>query len=300
MIAVVAILLLVCICLPLFYAWRIWRLDESSILGWLLVVADGCIFVALICLVGRWDIAGCYTPPMLLAFLAAAIAVSCIRHVRHPFLPRDRGAFIRTRLPTMLSMAAFGAALAYVVSGTMAPDEKRELTFPVRDGRFTIAQGGSITLLNKHAPHREQRFAIDITAVGPAGFRASGVLPRGLEHYEIFGMTVVSPCDGTVTGVVNGLPDLTPPDADRKNPAGNHVVLLCDGLQVELAHLQQGSVAVEAGQQVGAGHPIRLVGNSGNTTEPHLHVHAVDPLTDTGVPITFDGRFLVRNDAVEG
>ena len=45
MIAVVLILLVVCIGLPIFYAWRIWRLDEPSILGWLLVVADACVFV---------------------------------------------------------------------------------------------------------------------------------------------------------------------------------------------------------------------------------------------------------------
>jgi hypothetical protein len=48
------------------------------------------------------------------------------------------------------------------------------------------------------------------------------------------------------------------------------------------------------------GDAIWLVGNSGNTTELHLHIHAVDPATDTGVPITFDGRFPVRNRFFRG
>lgn len=58
MTALVVILLFVCLGLPLFYAWHIWRLDEPSIVAWLLVVADACVFVALIILVGRWDMAG--------------------------------------------------------------------------------------------------------------------------------------------------------------------------------------------------------------------------------------------------
>jgi hypothetical protein len=295
MIFVVVILLVVCIGLPLFYAWRIWRQDEPSILGWLLVVADACVFVALIILVGRWDIAGYYLQFVLLAILAVAILASLIVHVRRPFAPTERRPFFRQRLPTALSVAAFGAVLVYVVSGIIPPDRTRDLAFPLRDGRFGVGQGGGITLLNRHASHDAQRYAADITAIGQAGFRASGILPGDLDRYEIFGKPVVSPCAGSVTRIVDGLSDLTPPDADRDNPAGNHVVLLCDGLQVELAHLQQGSVGVEAGEQIETGDAIGRVGNSGNTTEPHLHIHAVDPGTNNGVPITFDGRFPVRN-----
>ncbi|MDR7127110.1 M23 family metallopeptidase [Pseudotabrizicola sp. 4114] len=295
MIIVVAILLLVCIGLPLFYAWHIWRLDESSILGWLLAVADACVFSALIILVGRWDIAGYYLQFVLMAVLAVSVTVSLVRHVRRPFAPPERSAFLKARFPTLISLAAFGAALVYVVSGTTPPGATQDLAFPLRDGRFVIGQGGGNTLLNKHAGHDAQRYAADITAVGPAGFRASGILPDELNRYEIFGNPVVSPCDGTVTGIVDGLPDLVPPEADRENPAGNHVVILCDGLRVELAHLQTGSVSVDVDQQVSVGTRIGLVGNSGNTTEPHLHIHAVDPATNVGVPITFDGRFPVRN-----
>jgi hypothetical protein len=40
---------------------------------------------------------------------------------------------------------------------------------------------------------------------------------------------------------------------------------------------------------------IGRVGNSGNTTEPHLHIHATDPGTGRAVPITFHGRSLTRN-----
>jgi len=295
MIALVIILLAVCLGLPLFYAWRIWRLNEPSALSWLLVVTDGCMFVALIMLVGRWDIAGFYVRFALLGLVAAAVIRSFVRHARRPWAPPQFAGFLRTRFPTILSLVAFSAALAYVVSGLLPPARTTDLAFPLRDGRFTIGQGGGVMLLNRHANHEAQRFAADITAIGPAGFRAGGILPRELDSYEIFGKQVVAPCDGSVMSTGDGLPDLPPPEADRENPAGNHVVLLCGGSQVELAHLQRGSIRVSPSDDVRVGDLMGLVGNSGNTTETHLHIHAVDPDTGAGVPITFDGHFPVRN-----
>ncbi|AQP45077.1 M23 family metallopeptidase [Tessaracoccus flavus] len=75
--------------------------------------------------------------------------------------------------------------------------------------------------------------------------------------------------------------------------AGNHVLIRCaTGDVVALCHLQQGSVSVRVDQPVRAGDPVGRCGNSGNSTEPHVHVQAIDRL-DVGaalpVPITFDG-----------
>ena len=62
-----------------------------------------------------------------------------------------------------------------------------------------------------------------------------------------------------------------------KAPAGNHVVLdLGNGEYALLAHLQRGSVRVEAGDRVRAGDVLGLTGNSGNSSEPHLHFHVQD------------------------
>ena len=85
---------------------------------------------------------------------------------------------------------------------------------------------------------------------------------------------------------------------------GSYVILECRiGLDV-LGHLQRGSVAVQAGQVMEPGHVLGRVGNSGNTGEPHLHVHAqrpgstLAPLSGEPVPIRLGGRYLVRNDRV--
>lgn len=294
MVVVVAALLFASIALPLVLGWRLWRLDEGTRLGWLLVVAETAVFMALIVLVARWDMAGIWSRIALPGLVAVATLVSLRRHAGRPWrmaaVPFWRGYGTR-----VASLAVFGAGLTYVIVGFVASHDPRALTFPLEGGRFVIAQGGGADVLNHHNSHREQRHAIDITAVGKAGLRASGPLPDDPTRYVVFGKTVISPCRGTVATVVDGLPDLSPPTRDRDNPAGNHVILYCDDLSVELAHLRQGSILVEPGDLILAGQPIGQVGNSGNSTEPHLHIHAVDVRTGDGVQMSFDSVIPVRN-----
>jgi hypothetical protein len=158
-----------------------------------------------------------------------------------------------------------------------------------------VGQGGNIGLLSHHAGHRKQRYGLDITAINALGFRAEGLAPKSFDRYVIYGATVVSPCAGEIVTTRSDLPDLVPPQRDRENPRGNFVILRCDDFNVELAHLQTHSVGVRAGDRLAAGDVVGKVGNSGNTTEPHLHVHAVDPESRTGIPLSFGGRWPVRN-----
>ena len=295
MIAVIVLLSFISIALPIAFSWRLWRLDEPARLGWLAVLAETVVLVALILSLGRWDIAGIWTRMALVGLLVGCILRSAFRHARRPWHVADAGPIWRSHAPTWASLALFGAALVYVMVWGMARHDPRALAFPLEGGRFVVAQGGGIGILNHHAGHPAQRHALDIVAIDAAGFRAAGFLPADPARYAIFGKAVVSPCTGTVTAAVDGLPDLLPLSADRTNPAGNHVVIACGDLQVELAHLRKGSVVVAAGQQIAVGTVIGQVGNSGNSTEPHLHVHAVDARSGMGVQMSFDGVVPVRN-----
>lgn len=287
-------MLIVCIAVPLFYAWRIARLREPHLAGWLITAAEAGVIVALVMLMGRWDMAGYYTRALLIVVFVGAVIVSFLRHARRPWR-QQANPVLRGRWTQVASLLLFGGALVYVASGLALPDTARDLGFPLDGGRFMVGQGGGNSLLNRHAGHPAQRYAADIVAIGPAGFRARGLAPAELDAYQIFGMAVTSPCDGRVTAARDGLPDLAPPARDRTHPRGNHVIIACDDVSVELAHFRQGSVSVESGALVLAGDQLGEVGNSGNTTEPHLHIHAVDPVTGAGVPITFAGRAPVRN-----
>ncbi len=188
-----------------------------------------------------------------------------------------------------------------------------DLQFPLGPGIYLVVNGGSDTLVNAHESTRsDDRFrdfhgqsaGVDLVRVNRAGLRARGWQPADPGAYAIFGTPVRAPCGGRVVAATDGLPDMTPPAVDRAHLAGNHVILDCAGTWVVLAHLTRGSVAVRAGQDVVALAPIGRAGNSGNTTEPHLHVHAQRPGTAAApfggapVPITMDGAYLVRNDRV--
>ena len=72
-----------------------------------------------------------------------------------------------------------------------------------------------------------------------------------------------------------------------------------------LAHIKKGSFKIKQGDAIAKGQPLAEVGNSGNTSEPHLHIHALlkntgDYLfTGEGIPMTFNGRFLVQNSRIK-
>jgi len=77
-----------------------------------------------------------------------------------PWAIRERST-VREHWATLVSLVLFGVALAYVGYGSLPPAAPRDLAFPIEGGRFMVAQGGGIGLLNHHAGHREQRHAAD-------------------------------------------------------------------------------------------------------------------------------------------
>jgi len=178
-----------------------------------------------------------------------------------------------------------------------------KLSFPLNAGTYYVAHGGNSKLLNHHRVSKSQSYALDIVQLNSFGMRAAGIYPRRLQQYKIFGDVVYSPCTGVVTSVMNALPDLHPGEMDKKNVAGNHIVICCDDshVYIGLAHLMQDSVLIKAGDRVIVGQALARVGNSGNTSEPHLHIHAKrggkpeSMLDGEGVPMRFGGRWLIRN-----
>ena len=80
------------------------------------------------------------------------------------------------------------------------------------------------------------------------------------------------------------------------------VVMQCNSAEVAMVHFAKGSIGVSAGDAVQAGDFLGRVGNSGNTEEPHLHLHAQSISAENGVvrpyPIKIDGRYLARDDCV--
>jgi hypothetical protein len=184
------------------------------------------------------------------------------------------------------------------------------LAAPLKNGTFYVVNGGYALLINPHmktlgstwgSAYQAQSYAIDIVRLDRFGRRASGWWPTDLRRYHIFAEPVYAPCTGVVVRVENRLPDLTPPDYDSQHPAGNYALLECGEAGVLLAHLMHSSLLVKPGDRVQAGQWIGRVGNSGLSTEPHLHLHAQhrnaaeDFLASPPLPLQVDGRIPVRN-----
>lgn len=138
------------------------------------------------------------------------------------------------------------------------------------DQRMRVYWGGPDLEQNYHALYPDQRWAYDLV-IEPAG-----TLSPELEDYGCWGVPVVASVEGVVSSVHDGEPDETPGQvAETEAFAGNHVVIEAaeTGTYLLIAHLMKGSVAVRPGQHVAPDTPIGRCGNSGRTSEPHVHVH---------------------------
>lgn len=290
--------------LPLYLVHRLWSLDFRTSSAWLLEALHAAGALALLFLVGRWDVVGYPLRYGLYGPCLAGVAISWIRVRGLPF--RGDGATGWRRMAA-LELVLFAAALAWV--GLALPPGSRTLEVrpPLEGGRHVVVQGGATPVTNYHGLFADpQTWALDIVRLDGWGVRASGVMPDDPRSYAVFGDTVHSPVTGRVVDLVDSLPDQSPPETLASRPAGNHVWLRRDSVHLLLAHLEQGSVRVEEGELVEAGRPVARVGNTGNTTEPHLHLHAVtfpggapdaDSLLQGGepVPLSFGDGPLLRN-----
>jgi hypothetical protein len=143
------------------------------------------------------------------------------------------------------------------------------------DDEFTVYWGGRHPHQNYHVVYPNQRFAYDLVIARDARTH-TGDGTRN-EDYYCFGRPILAPAAGVITVAVDTLPDNPPGEMTPAAPAGNHVIIdHGNGEYSLLAHLQSGSVQVSAGDAVEAGDTLAACGNSGNTSEPHLHYHLQD------------------------
>lgn len=164
-------------------------------------------------------------------------------------------------------------------------------------GPVTVAWGGASPRQNYHAGTPAERWAYDLLVT------RAGVSHRGdgesLADYYAFERPVGAPADGLVVSVRDGEPDVAPGRTRRGQGPGNHVVIeVAPGEYLFVAHLRQGSVRVSTGERVTTGRLLGLVGNSGHTTEPHVHLHLQDsPVASEGegIPFAFSGYVLIAS-----
>ncbi len=154
-----------------------------------------------------------------------------------------------------------------------APEKhETELFLPFK-GRWLVAWGGDTKELNQHHDTPNQRFAFDFLGVDEKDKTRKGQAQIN-EDYFAFAREILTPADGTVTDVISGVRDNVPGSMNPYSALGNAVFIRHREQEVSVfAHLKLGSIKVKVGDKVKRGQVIGLCGNSGNSSEPHLHYH---------------------------
>jgi hypothetical protein len=293
------------------------RSPTASQAGWVLKTLLVLGYLVAIALAGLWMVIPWWIPYLYLAIWLVLAAVTLQRAMRQPRVPPpSRWGWIKVMVCGAIAGLFWGLAV-YIWMGHQLPTASPvSLAFPLRNGTYYIANGGSKEILNAHLDLlrskrlqelRGTEYAIDIVKLNPIGVRATGLQPADPTQYAIFGDPLYAPCAGVVLQSVNTMPDMPPPTPDEQNERGNFVLLQCEQNQVVvfMAHLKQGSVQVSAGDRVSTGQQLGEVGNSGSSGEPHLHINAQRPgssataLDGEPLPMLFANRYLVRNARME-
>lgn len=245
-----------------------WRIISWFPVGTLLLAAI--ILLVMMLLGGMIRIAAWYLFQFLLPLLGLLFLVVTVL-----------SALFRRRLSRTIVITGVASLLALLpgllMFSPVAYPASLETTTPAATVRLPadvplkVAWGGDNIENNYHSAVPDQRWAYDLI-VEPYLLENAE-----LEDYGCYGVPVFAPADALVIAAQDGEPDATPGEISNniEAPLGNFVALQLPetGTYLIIAHMKPGSVLVEAGDTVEEGQQIGQCGNSGNTSEPHIHIH---------------------------
>lgn len=165
-----------------------------------------------------------------------------------------------------------------------------KLILPFKD-EWTVIWGGDTKELNYHVESEAQKNAFDFVITNEKG-KSNMTGGKTNDDYYAFGKDLIAPCDGEVVLVVDGVKDNVPGILNPVYVPGNTVIIKTQNNEfLFFAHFKQHSIVVKQGQIIKQGQLLGLCGNSGNSSEPHLHFHiqnVEDMNSATGVKCYFD------------
>lgn len=182
---------------------------------------------------------------------------------------------------------------------------KTNLILPFR-GTWMVSNGGRTVETNNHMKFadgdgpKNQLYAYDFRR----GHTGNG---EKLEDYDVFGEDVLAPGDGVVIQVINGAIDVLPGERDRGVGVGNMVIIDHQNGEFSLlCHFKYNSIRVTVGDHVKQGDLLGLCGNTGNTSEPHIHfnlqdgprMHTANALPAKFERITVDGKVKLKYEPI--
>jgi hypothetical protein len=193
-------------------------------------------------------------------------------------------------------------------------DDPIVISSPLRDKNWLAANGPSNTSVHRRAmlpvngqPHIGQRYAIDWIQLGADGNSFTGDKSKN-SSYHAWDQEIHAVANGKIVAVKDGIPENVPNSGRIAVPttsetlAGNYIILdLGDGHFAAYAHLRPGTLKVKVGDTVHAGSVLAHLGNTGNSSEPHLHFQVCNapsfPASE-GLPFAID-KFTLQDYKID-
>lgn len=192
--------------------------------------------------------------------------------------------------PILMLMDVLQIAYPANIDKTVPPITVR---WPLKEKTIVGCGGDTIQTNAPHAIWASERWAYDLV-IEPANIDS-----KNLRDYGIYDKEIIAPVSGIIVAAYDEENDILPNTEEFLSMEGNHVYIKIDetGTFLLLNHLKKGSVLVKVGEHVKEGDIIGKVGNSGSTSEPHLHIqHQRQNPTKTIYPIFAEGLPLYFKD----
>lgn len=157
-------------------------------------------------------------------------------------------------------------------------------------GEWFVFWGGTNSLVNYHYDYENQRYAYDFVMMNDDSSYDGN--PALNNSYYAFGKEYLAPAEGTVVAMKNDVKDNELIGImNKEQPLGNYVIIDHGNEEYSyLVHFKYQSIKVNEGDEINQGDLIGLVGNSGNSSEPHIHFHvadSLDPMKSKSIRINF-------------
>lgn len=301
------------IILPILLIAGLFVFGRSSLIGAIVSIFFVGNLIFLLFKIGSWEFTWYYGRYLFgLAFIVISFVMFILLKTQKIYssnMVLDIAVLIVSLIVMYLNINALRASVK--------PKACLNLEFPFKNGKYVITDGGDgkiSSLLNYHnkaqvhkkgQTNSSMRFATDIVKLNKNGFAVRNVLKNDNAQYEIFHEKVFSPCEAIVVKVVDGIENNAPFSRDYPYNVGNSVVLKKDNYYIVMGHMEKGSIVVSEGQKVNAGQLLGIIGNSGLTPKPHLHMQ-VSKCEEgfywggEGIPIFFDDIYYpIKNKVIK-
>ncbi len=219
------------------------------------------------------------------------IIIGLIYSIKHkPFFKAMRVVVFLVLIAGCFVNSIFGKYPSYY------DDKPSEVNFILPlDTTIYVAWGGRELNQNYHAYAPDQCWAYDLLLLKD-GKTYDGDSSE-LTSYYCYGLPILAPATGEVIKTFDDAKEAQIGTmGDALNPLGNHVVIkVSEGEYLFICHIKPGTIKVEKGEQVEQGQILAQVGNSGHTSEPHIHMHlqSTDQLGfGEGIPMPFSNYVL--------